>query len=149
MPSMPFSVCSVTRMPVGDVVRHQRRDADAEIDVEAVAQLLGGARGHLVAGPGHQLPLLRRHGASARLRIGALLDALLVFGTWTMRCTKMPGVWMLVRVDLAGRHQLLDLGDGHLAGRRHHRVEVARGLPVDEVALGVALPGLDDRRCRR
>jgi hypothetical protein len=38
---------------VGDVVRHQGRDADAEIDVEAVAQLLGGARRHLVAGPGH------------------------------------------------------------------------------------------------
>jgi hypothetical protein len=28
----------------GDVVGHERRDADAEVDVEAVAQLLGGAR---------------------------------------------------------------------------------------------------------
>ena len=32
-----------------------------------------------------------------------------------------------------------------LAGGRHHRIEVARGLAVDEIALGVALPGIDDR----
>ena len=36
------------------VVRHQRRNADAEIDVVAVLQFLGGARRHLIAGPGHR-----------------------------------------------------------------------------------------------
>src|SRR5437016_5684447 len=39
-----------------------------------------------------------------------------------------------VGLDGAGRDQLLDLGDRHLAGGGHHRVEVARGLAVDEVA---------------
>src|ERR1043166_5948612 len=39
-----------------DVVRHQGRNADAEIDVETVAQFLGGALGHLLAGPGHMRP---------------------------------------------------------------------------------------------
>ena len=53
MPSMPFSLCSFTSMPSRDVVRHQRRDADAEVDVEAVLQFARGARGHLIAGPGH------------------------------------------------------------------------------------------------
>ena len=42
------------RHPRGDVVGDERRNADAEIDVIAVAKLLRGARGHLVAVPGHQ-----------------------------------------------------------------------------------------------
>ena len=36
-----------------DVVGDERRHADAEVDVEAVAQLLRRARGHLFAVPGH------------------------------------------------------------------------------------------------
>jgi hypothetical protein len=35
------------------MIRHQRRDADAEVDVEAVLELAGGAGRHLVAGPSH------------------------------------------------------------------------------------------------
>src|SRR3546814_20517608 len=42
------------RHPLWNIVRDQRRDADAEIDVIAVAELLGGAGGHLIAIPGHQ-----------------------------------------------------------------------------------------------
>ena len=38
---------------------------------------------------------------------------------------------------------LLDLRHAGLPAHRDHRVEVASGLPVDEVAGGVALPGLD------
>ena len=49
-----------------------------------------------------------------------------------------------VLVERADRDELLDLGHGDLAGGGHHRIEVPRGLPVDQVALGVALPGLDD-----
>ena len=56
-----------------------------------------------------------------------------------------PGRVDVVRVELAIGHELLDLGDAHLARRRRHRVEVARGLAVDEVALVIALPRLDDR----
>ena len=40
-----------------DEVGHQRGQADAEVHVEAVGEFLGGARGHLVVGPGHgQIP---------------------------------------------------------------------------------------------
>src|ERR1700693_540514 len=80
---------------VGDVVRHQRRDADAEIDVIAVAQFLGGARGHLFAGPGHQTSLpVAAAGACSRLRV--LRDSMrfLPEPTSIMRFTKMPGVWI-------------------------------------------------------
>ena len=40
---------------IGNIVRHQGGDADAEIDIEAVLQFAGGAGGHFFAGPGHYL----------------------------------------------------------------------------------------------
>ncbi len=52
----------------------------------------------------------------------------------------------MVGIDLARLHQVLDLGDRDLAGGRHHRIEVARGLAIDEVAFGIALPGVHDRQ---
>ena len=50
----------------------------------------------------------------------------------------------VVGIEFAGRNQLLDLGHGDLRSGRHHRVKVARGLAVDQVTGGVALPGVDD-----
>src|SRR3977135_833881 len=75
------------------VIRHQGRDADAEIDIETVAQLLGGARGHLVATPGHQTstPVAA---AATRLRTVRCSMCFLALGTWMRRCTKTPGVTM-------------------------------------------------------
>src|SRR5262245_31614149 len=45
-----------------------------------------------------------------------------------------------LRVELAHLDELLDLGDRDLPRRRGHRIEVARRLPVDEVAQAVGLP---------
>ena len=56
-PRMPFSECSTTWTPVGQVVRDERRQADAEVHVGAVLELAGGAGGHLVAGERHQAVL--------------------------------------------------------------------------------------------
>jgi hypothetical protein len=52
-------------------------------------------------------------------------------------------------VDVSGSScadldELLDLGDGDVRRRRHHRVEVHRGVAIDEVAVAVALPRLHD-----
>src|SRR5436305_14829806 len=44
-----------------------------------------------------------------------------------------------VRIELARLDELLDLGDADLSRRRRHRIEVPRGLPVDEVAEAVGL----------
>jgi hypothetical protein len=49
MPSSPFSDCSQTSMPVGDVVRDERRHADAQVHDESVAEFLGGRLGDLIA----------------------------------------------------------------------------------------------------
>ena len=51
-----------------------------------------------------------------------------------MCCTKMPGRDDVVGIDLAGLDQLLDLGDRDARRGRHHRIEVARRPPVDQVA---------------
>ena len=51
----------------------------------------------------------------------------------------------LIGVQLPRLDQVLDLGDRHRGGGRHHRVEVARGLPVDQVPGAIALPRLDER----
>ena len=51
----------------------------------------------------------------------------------------------VVGIELAGRHQMFDFGHGDLCGGRHHRIKIARGLAIDQVAGGVALPGVHDR----
>ena len=143
MPSMPFSLCRLHVDAVGNIVRDQRRNADAEIDVKAVAQFLRGARGHLFAGPGHQTFSPAAAGDGSRLRRGALFDALLGGSDLDDALHENAGRMDVVRIDLAGRHQVLDLGHRDLRRRRHHRVEIARGLAIDEIACGIALPGMD------
>src|SRR3954447_1528993 len=51
----------------------------------------------------------------------------------------------VVRINLSGGHQMLDFRNRDLCSRRHHRVEVPRCLAIDEIARGLALPGMDDR----
>src|SRR5262249_41579808 len=75
---------------VRNVVRDQRRYADAEIDVETVTQLLGGAFGHLLAGPGHHTSSPVPAGAAARLRTVRCSMCLTASGTCTRRWTWMP-----------------------------------------------------------
>src|SRR5947208_59148 len=49
----------------------------------------------------------------------------------------------VVGVELTGLHEVLDLGDADPPAHRRQRVEVARGVAIDEVAVPVALPGAD------
>src|SRR5260370_26217080 len=80
----------------------------------------------------------------APLADSALLDALLVRRAAHHAFNKNSGRVDVVGVDSAGLDQMFDLRNGDLCGRRHHRVEVARGLPIDEVALAISFPGMDD-----
>ncbi|KOV93739.1 hypothetical protein ADL04_26540 [Streptomyces sp. NRRL B-3648] len=50
----------------------------------------------------------------------------------------------LVRAEDARIDEFLDLGDGHPAGHGGRRVEVARGLVEDEVAVAVTASGTDE-----
>src|ERR1051325_10163447 len=68
--------------PLGDAVGHERRHADAEVDVIAVAQLLRGAADDLFAVQWHRYFLTVR----CSMRLARLAT--------TRRWTKMPGVWM-------------------------------------------------------
>src|SRR5579884_4482688 len=82
----------------------------------------------------------------AALAQGALLDPLLEIGARDDALHENAGCVDLVAVDLARLDQVLDLDDRHPSGRCHDRVEVARRLAEDEVALLVGLPGVDDRQ---
>ena len=82
--------------------------------------------------------------AQARLRTVRCSMRFSASGTWMMRLTKMPGVTMWSGSMSPGWTRCSTSATRDLAGGRHHRVEVARGLAVDEVAFGVALPGMHD-----
>src|ERR1051325_3118719 len=132
----------------GNVVRHQRRDADAEIDVEAVAQLLRRAFRHLLTGPGHGF-LLNGYFLGSRddaFAYGALLDMFYGIGHVNDPLHEHARRDDVVGIDLARLNQDFHFGHRRLGRGRHHRVEIARGLSIDEVALGIALPGVHDRQ---
>ena len=80
-----------------------------------------------------------------RGRVVRFSICLAMFGVWTMRWTKMPGVWMAAGSISPGLHQMLDLRHGDFAGGCHHRIEVAGRLAINEIAFGIALIGVDDR----
>src|SRR3546814_63111 len=50
-----------------------------------------------------------------------------------------------IRLERSDRHDLLNLGDAKRGCGRHHLVEIARGLPEDEVASLISLPPFDQR----
>jgi hypothetical protein len=64
-------------------------------------------------------------------------------GLWMRRWTKMPGVWIWSGSSSPGDDDL-GFGDGDFAAHGGAGVEVARGAAVDEVAVGVGLPGFDE-----
>ena len=120
---MPFSLWTTISRPGGQIVGDQGRQADAEIDVGAVGNVLRCAPRHLAAGEsGH---------------VG--------FATATTRSTKMPGVCTAFGVERAKLHHLAHLRHREARRRRHHRIEVPRRLAIDEIAPAVAALGLEER----
>src|SRR5690606_344973 len=85
----------------------------------------------------------------AALAYCALLDRLHVFLALDDSLHEDARRVNAIRVQLTRLYELLDFGDCHATGGRHHRVEIARRLAVDEIALRVAFPGLHERDIRR
>ena len=54
----------------------------------------------------------------------------------------------VIGIERTDGHDLFDFRDRDLARRRHHRIEVPRGLAIDEIAFRIALPRLDDGEVR-
>ena len=50
----------------------------------------------------------------------------------------------MVGVDCASFDQMLDLHYRDPSRCRHHRIEVTRRLSVDEIALSIGLPSMND-----
>src|SRR5262247_2125212 len=135
MPSMPFSLCSVIFMPAG----------------MQLAMSVGSPMPRFTYWPSRSSCAARWRICSrvsisgARLARGALLDALLVALPLDEALHEDAGRVHVVGVQRAGGHDLLDLRDRDARGHGHHRVEVARGAAVDEVAGLVGPPRLHQR----
>ena len=57
----------------------------------------------------------------------------------------MPGVWIASGSISPASTRCSTSRHRHLPGARHHRIEIARRLAIDEIAFGVALIGVDER----
>src|ERR1700679_3830583 len=67
----------------------------------------------------------------------ALFDALFITPAFDDTLHEYPRSVDGVGIERAHRHDLLHLRHRHLAGGRHHRVEIARRQAVDEIAFGL------------
>src|SRR5262249_22646476 len=74
----------------------------------------------------------------------AALDALELIGHVYDPLNIDAGRDDVVAINFARLNEMLDLRDRQAAGCRHHRIEVARGLPVNEIAFRVAPPGVHE-----
>src|SRR5215813_12851777 len=122
---------------IGVFLAFKRKGAGAEVNIEAVPQLLGGAFRHLLSGPGHVV-------LSRVLAHGALLDVL--DGVWNMddAFDENAGRYDVIGIDLAWLNEMLDFRHRHSCRGRHRGIEIPRRLPIDEVTLAIALEGMDD-----
>ena len=130
------------------VVGDQRRQADAEVHVEAVLQFARGARRHFVACPGHWVSfrsLRIRRVSGGLFGHGALLDALfrvrVQHDALHVDAGQVDGVGVELPTSTISSTSTIVI----LPAIAHRRVEVARGAAEDQVARLVGLPGLDER----
>ena len=133
---------------VGHVVGHQRRHADAEVDVLAVLELQGDAGGELLAGQCHVRPPRRCRPAGwtvGRGRVVRFSIFLPSVPTTTTRSTKTPGRCTSSGVISPGSTSSSTSAMVIRAGHAGQRVEVARRLVEHQVAVPVADRGADQR----
>src|SRR3954469_15037340 len=71
-------------------------------------------------------------------------DALLVFLALEDVLHENAGRDHVVRIDFPRLEQVLHFGDGDAGRGRHHRIEVAGGAAVDQIADAVAFPAFDE-----
>ena len=120
VPINPFSDWKNTLSSGGNVVRDQRRNADAEIDEIAGTKFLRDAPGD---------DGLCIHGSPVRDEI---IDE------------RRRGHDVVGRDD-ADRHDVLRRDDDGIGRHRHDRIEIARGQRVGEIAEIVGQKGVDQR----
>src|SRR5580658_247627 len=132
-----------------DKIGHQRGHTDAEIDVIAVSQFAGNAAGDaftfLVVSERHRLSL-RSTVYSSWLSCGASFNTLGVVRALKNRVDENAGGMNLIRGKIARLDELFDFGDDVIGGSGHHRIKVAGGFAVDEIAHAIALRGFDESK---
>ena len=119
---------------------HQgRRWLDAEVDVVAILQ---PARRALTMRSRMSINITLRqiddpHRQIVDLIARCFLDALLAFRALKDVFDEDPRRHDVIRIDLARLDEVLDFGNRHGGGRRHHRIEVPRRAPIREIAEAI------------
>ncbi len=119
------------------IVRHQDRNADAEIDVEAFWNVAGGSRGDLFPPPGlagrqslqvcfHASLLHANFLRASLLTSVALRDRRLAIGHVHHAIDEDAGRADPLRIEPAKIDDVLRLRDRQLCRRRHDRIEIPR-----------------------
>ncbi|ABA51189.1 hypothetical protein BURPS1710b_A1553 [Burkholderia pseudomallei 1710b] len=130
-----------------EVVRDERGHADAEVHIGAFGDVLRDALRHVVAGQSFHRVLLGDSGR-ARRALGRQFGRMRGLRHFDDALHEDAGRHDVFRIQRAERHDLRHLHDRRLRGHRHHRPEIARGLPIDEVAPAVAPVRLHEREIR-
>src|SRR5260370_6987874 len=73
------------------------------------------------------------------------LNSLFVFWALEDGVDENAGRMNLIGVELAEFNEFFDLGNDVVRGGSHHRIEVASGLAIDEIAPTIAFPSFDKR----
>src|ERR1700686_203379 len=79
-------------------------------------------------------------------RHSPLFDSLLK--PLTLKNSLHEDAWRMnhFRIQFSRLNQMFDFGDRYLGRSCHHRIKIARGLPIYEISPAVAFPGLDERK---
>src|SRR5690606_26375340 len=96
----------------------------------------------------NQLSMAGSRSSGDALAHGALLDALFVARALDDPLHEDARRMDVIGIELAGLDELLHFRNRDLARGRHHRIEIACCLAIDQVAFGVALPRLHDGEIR-
>ena len=122
-----------------DVVRDERRHADPEVDVYAVAKLLDGAPDDAFAVEHCGRLVIRSFASPCAARSASRAAPRRPAARRLRACGRSRD--RARPTSTSSSTSAIEI----LPGRRRHRIEVARRLPVDEVAQPVALPRGDER----
>ena len=138
---------------LGQVVRDQGGQADAEVDVVAVAQFAarrarpsrrGSSSSDRLRAP-DRVRCRRPSGSGSVVRFSMSLRAACSGVSSTTRWTKMPGRWISSGCSLADLDDPFGLDDGEPPGHRRRWVEVACG-GVEHAVAGLVGDGRADQR---
>ena len=123
------------------MIGDQSGDANTQIHIKPLPQFLRRTLSHQIA---NRRIFFRRSTATD----GAKFNTFFKFYALNNSIYKNAGRMNLIRLELADFNQFFHFGHGHFAASGDHRVEIAGGFAIDQIAGFIALPRFYDRHVR-